>query len=166
MPGGNWRSWLLRLVLLLWGAQVAFLFWSLGPEVRDLARRLAHGQVGQVIRQADPFYRWLTALAQVMPPETSYVFLDDYEAGREIEARYHLAPRRHRLLPPGVPASFLFHALRQEKASFLIIRDRARPLGPGAQAALASPALKPLDLPGPGLVFRVDWRRLQGDFYD
>ncbi len=166
MPGGNWRSWLLRLVLLLWGVQVAFLFWSLGPEVGDLSRRLAEGKVGQAVRQADPFCRWLAALAQVMPPEASYIFLDDYEAGKEIEARYHLAPRRHLLLSPGVPASFLFYALRQEKASFLIIRDRARPLGPGARAALASPALQPLDLPGPGLIFGVDFQKLHGDFYD
>jgi hypothetical protein len=154
------------LVLLLWGAQVAWLAWFFGPEVGDLSRRLAEGKVGQAVRQADPFYCWLTALAQVMPPEASYVFLDDYEAGREIEARYHLAPRRHLLLSPGVPASFLFYALRQEKASFLIIRDRARPLGPGARTLLASPAVELLDLPGPGLVFRVDYQRLHGDFYD
>ena len=166
MPGDNWRSWLLRLVLLLWGAQVAWLFWSLGPEVGDLSRRLAEGKVGQAVRQEDPFYLWLAALAQVMPPQARYVFLDDYEAGKEIEARYHLAPRRHLLLSPEVPAGFLFYALRQEKASFLILRDRARPLGPGARAALASPALQPLELPGPGLIFRVDFQKLHGDFYD
>jgi hypothetical protein len=160
------RLWLLRLILLLWGLQVAWLAWHFGGEIRELGVRVAQGEAGEAIRQEDSFYRWLAALAQMMPPQAAYVFLDNYEAGKDIEARYHLAPRRHVLLPPEVPASFLFYFLRREKASFLIVRDQGRPLGPGARAAIHSPALRPLDLSGLGLVFRVDWARLHGDFYD
>lgn len=164
--GRNWKSWLVGGILLLWGLQVVWLAWYFAPEIRDLAGRVARRDVGQAIRQEDPFYRWLTALAAIIPKDATYLFLDDYEAGKEIEARYHLVPRRHILLSPEVPPSFLFYVARQEKASFLIIREREKPLGPGAQAATHSPAFQPVPLPGPGLVFRVDYSRLLGSFYD
>jgi len=105
-------------------------------------------------------------LAGLMPESATYVFLDDYAAGKEIEVRYYLAPRRHILLSPGVPASFLFYALHQEQATFLLIRESQKPLGPGARAAMHSPAFQPVKLPGPGLTFRVDESRLRWGFYD
>lgn len=160
------RVWLIRLILLLWGLQVLWLGWHFGPEAGDLARRISQGDVGATIRQADPFYRWIASLAPLIPPGASYVFLDNYEAGKEIEARYFLAPRRHFLLRPEVPPGFLFYALHQNQAAFLIIRDRAEPLGPGTQAALQSPAVKEIPLPGSGRVFRVDAAALGWGFYD
>jgi len=162
----NWKSYLTRTILVLWGLQIIWLFWHFAPEAGDLARRLARHQVGTAIRQADPLYRWSEALAALIPPDATYVFLDNYEAGKEIEVRYYLAPRRHLLLPPEAPAPYLFYVLHQEQASFLLIREGDRPLGPGVQAALRSQALQPVDLPGPGKAFRVDHRRLRWGFYD
>ena len=131
-----------------------------------MAQRAARGSLGGAIRQEDPLYRWATALATIIPESATYVFLDDYAAGKEIEVRYYLAPRRHILMSPAVPAGFLFYALHQEHAAFLLIRESQKPLGPGAQAALHSPAFQPVNLPGPGLTFRVDYSRLRWGFYD
>ena len=160
------RLWLVRLILGLWGLQVLWLIWHFAPEAGDLARRLAHRDVGAAIRQEDPLYRWTTALKAVIPESAAYVILDDYAAGKEIQVRYALVPRRHILLSPEAPASFLFYTLHREHAGFLLVRESPAPLGPGVQAALHSPAFQPLNLPGPGLVFRVDAGRLGWGFYD
>jgi len=165
-PRKTWRFWLVRLVIGLWGLQVLWLIWHFGPEAGDLARRLVRGEVGGAIRQEEPLYRWAAALKTVIPEQAAYVFLDDYAAGKEIQVRYYLAPRRHILLPPDIPAGFLFYVLHRERAAFLLIRESARPLGPGAQAACASPAFRRVNLPGPGLVFRVDADLLGWGFYD
>jgi hypothetical protein len=162
----TWKSWIVRGVLVLWGVQLLWLAWHFGPEARDLAVSLSQGDVGPAYRQQDPLYRWITSLAALIPPSATYVFLDNYEAGKEIEARYLLAPRRHILLSPQTPPGFLFYALHQEQATFLLIRDREKPLGPGAEAAVRSPAVRPVPLPGPGRVFRVDYRLLGWGFYD
>ena len=160
------RLWLVRLILGLWGLQVLWLIWHFGPEAADLAQRAARGSLGNAIRQEEPLYRWATALQAVIPPSATYVFLDDYTAGKEIEIRYYLAPRRHILLSPDLPASFLFFFLNQEQAAFLLVREIQKPLGPGVQAALQSPAFQPVKLSGPGLAFRVDDSRLRWGFYD
>jgi hypothetical protein len=165
-PAKSWQLWLVGLVLGLWGLQVLWLLWHFGPEAGDLARRAARGDVGAAIHQEDPLYRWAARLKTVIPENATYIFLDDYAAGKEIEVRYHLAPRRHILLPPDIPASFLFYTLHQERAAFLLIRSTQAPLGPGVQAALHSPAFHPVNLPGPGLVFRVDAGLLHWGFYD
>ena len=165
-PAKTWRLWLVGLILGLWGLQVLWLIWHFGPEARDLAQRAARGEFGgrhPAGRAALPLGHRLEA---IIPESATYVFLDDYAAGKEIEVRYYLAPRRHILLSPEVPASFLFYALHQEHAAFLLIRESQKPLGPGAQAALHSPAFQPVNLPGPGLVFRVDASRLRWGFYD
>jgi len=162
----NWKSWLTRLILILWGLQVFWLIWHFTPEAQDLARRIGQKTWGETVRQEDPFYRWLMRLAQVMPPGATYIFLDNYEAGKEIEARYLLYPRQRILLPPTAPPSFLFYAGRYYQATFLLVRDKNAPLEPEMQAVLPSPAFQALDLAGPGLVFRVDYSRLQGFFYD
>jgi hypothetical protein len=161
----NWRHWLFWLFSGLWILQVIWLGWYFAPEVQDLAWRLAHQRTGVAIRREDSFYRWLLVLAAIIPPRDTYIFLDNYEAGKEIEARYHLIPRRHVLLPPEVPPGFLFYALRQEKASFLIIREGDSPWE-SIEAVKESPAFHLLPVPGPGLVFRVDHQRLRGGFYD
>jgi hypothetical protein len=165
-PAKTWRFWLVGLIIVLWGLQVLWLIWHFGPEARDLAQRAASGSLGGAIRQEEPLYRWATALQAIIPESAAYVFLDDYAAGKEIEVRYYLAPRRHILLSPEVPASFLFYALHQERAAFLLIREPQTPLGPGARAAMHSPAFHRVDLPGPGLVFRVEASRLRWGFYD
>lgn len=162
----NWKFWLTGVVVTLWGLQIIWLFWHFAPEVQDLARRLGRQEFGSAIRQEDPLYRWSMALAALIPPGAAYIFLDNYEAGKEIEVRYHLAPRRHFLMAPEAPAPFLFSALHRQQASFLLIRDRNQPLGPGTRAALRSGALEPLDLPGPGRAYRVDYPRLRWGFYD
>ena len=161
----NWRRWLFWLFAALWIGQIIWLAWYFAPEVQDLAWRLSRHRTGTAIRQEDSFYRWLHALAAVIPPQATYVFLDDYQAGKEIEARYHLTPRRHILLPPDVPPSFLFYTLRQEKASWLIVREGDKPWD-SVEAVKISPAFHLLPVPGPGLVFKVDYRRLWGRFYD
>jgi hypothetical protein len=165
-PVNTWRHWLVRLVLALWGLQVLWLFWHFGPEAGDLAHRVARRDVGGAIRQEDPLYRWAAALKTVIPESAAYVFLDNYAAGKAIEVRYFLTPRRQILLSPEVPASFLFYTLHQERAAFLLIREGLKPLGPGAQAARHSPAFQPLAIPGPGLAFRVDTALLRWGFYD
>jgi hypothetical protein len=162
----TWRLWLVRLILALWGLQILWLIWHFAPEAGDITRRLALRDLGGAIRQEEPLYRWAALLKGVIPDHAAYVFLDDYAAGKEIEVRYFLAPRQHILLPPDIPADFLFYALHQEHAAFLIIRESQKPLGPGAQAALSSPAFHPVNLPGPGLVFRVDAKLLGWGFYD
>ncbi len=160
------KSLLLRTLLILWGLQIIWLFWHFAPEGQDMVRRLAQRDVGAAIRQENPLYHWAKALSAVMPPDATYVFLDNYEAGKEIEVRYFLAPRRHLLMAPETPASFLFYTLHQEQAAFLLIRQGDKPLGPGVQAALRSGALEPLDLPGLGRAYRVDYTRLRWGFYD
>jgi hypothetical protein len=160
------KPWLIKLLLIFWGLQILWLIRHFGPDGRELAWRLSQDRGGPVIRQEDVFYRWLTALAAVMPPSATYVFVDDYEAGKEIEARYHLTPRRHILLSPKAPPSFLYYALRQERATFLVIRATDQPLGPGVRAAANSTAFASMKIEGPGKVFRVDPTRLAGGFYD
>ena len=132
----------------------------------DVPRRLWSHSWGQTLRQEDPFYRWLAQVDQVLPPDATYLFVDHYEAGKEIEARYHLFPRRHLLIRPQVPPSLLFYILRQEQISYLLVRDPKPPLSPGLKAALAINAAEHLALPGPGLVFRVHPDRIAGGFYD
>jgi hypothetical protein len=161
----NWSRWLFWLFSGLWVIQIIWLGWYFAPEARELTWRLARQRTGAAIRQEDSFYQWLLALAAIIPPRDTYLFLDNYEAGKEIEARYHLTPRRHVLLPPEVSPGFLFYSLRQEKASFLVIREGDKPWE-SIDAVKESPAFSLLPVPGPGLVFRVDYQRLTGGFYD
>jgi len=165
-PAKTWRLWSVRLLLVLWGLQVLWLIRHFGPEAGEVAQRVTRQNVGAAIRQEDPLYRWATALKAVIPENAAYVFLDDYAAGKEIQVRYYLAPRRHVLMSPEAPASFLFYVLRQENASFLLSRNTGQSPGPGIRAALLCPAFQPVNLPGPGQAFRVDARLLPWGFYD
>ena len=158
--------WLLPLILVLFVLQLAWLAWQLRGDFQDLAHRGWHHSWGTAVREEDPFYRWVTTLKWAIPPQATYVFLDNYEAGKEVEARYHLFPRRHLLLLPDSPPSLLFYTLKQEQASYLLVRDAKPPPGPGLQAALNLGAAKRFNIPGPGLVYRVDPRLIQGGFYD
>ena len=85
-----WRLWVVRVLLGLWGLQVLWLAWHFGPEAGALARKIAHRDVGVAMRQEEPLYRWAQALKAVIPPDATYVFLDDYAAGKAIQVRYFL----------------------------------------------------------------------------
>lgn len=162
----TWKNHLFTAILCLWSLQVLWLAWHFAPEAGDAGKRLLLGTWGQAVREEDPFYRWIAQIKQVIPPRGAYVFLDRYEAAKEIEARYHLYPRRHALLLPQAPPSFLYFEVRRHQASYLLIRDLAQATGPSSWAALHSPAFHPVRFPGPGLVFKVDYRLIHGDFYD
>jgi len=160
------HHWLLRLVLVLFVLQLGWLVWQLRGDIGDLARRGWSHAWGPAVRQEDPFYRWVAELDRHVPPGVTYLFLDNYEAGKEIEARYHLFPRQHLLLLPASPPSLLFYTLGQNHVTYIFVRDPKLPLGPGLKAALDLGAAKRLNLPGPGLVYRVHPQRIQGGFYD
>lgn len=166
LSSGRFRPIWPALALIILGLQVASLAWQLRKEVADLARRGWHGTWGETVRKEDPFYLWLNRLKALIPESATYVFLDRYEFGKEIEARYHLFPRRHLLLLPDVPASLLFHTLRQYGVTYLLVREGQKPPGPGLRALLELGALEPLAVPGPGLAYRVDTSHIKGAFYD
>jgi len=159
MRGSGVKFWLLGGVLLAWGVQVLWLGWHFAPEAGDAAMRLVQGRGGEAVRQEDPYYRWLLELKKVIPPRAAYLFLDRYETGKDIAARYHLYPRQHKLVSPRLPASFLYFNLRRYQAS-------DQPLEPSTRAALSLPVFRLIKVPGPGLVFEVDPAALHGDFYD
>jgi hypothetical protein len=158
--------WLLALVLALFLLQLGWLTFQLSGDIKDLAQRTWRHSWGTAVREEDPFFRWVLTLDRAIPPRATYVFLDNYEAGKEVEARYHLFPRRHLLLLPQSPPTLLFYTLRQNQASYVVIRDPEQTAGSGLQAALNLGAAAPLNLPGPGLVYQVDPRLLKGGFYD
>jgi len=161
-----WHQWLLRLVLVLFVLQLGWLVWQLRQDIGDMARRGWSHTWGTAVREEDPFYRWVTELNRDVPPGVTYLFLDNYEAGKEVEARYHLYPRQHLLLLPEAAPSLLFYTLRQNNVTYIFVRDAKVPPGPGLQAALNLGAAARLNPPGPGLVYRVDPKRIHGGFYD
>ncbi len=165
-PKHRTTHWLLRLILVLFVLQLGWLAWQLRGDLRDMAWRAWHHSWGTAVREEDPFYRWVTELNRDIPQEATYVFLDNYEAGKEVEARYHLFPRRHLLLLPESPPSLLFYTLKQNQVTYIFVRDAKLPPGPGLEAVLNLGAAKRLNLPGPGLVYEIDPQRIQGGFYD
>ena len=160
------RHWLLRLVLVLFVLQLGWLVWQFCKDIGDMARRGWSHTWGTTVSEEDPFYRWVAELDRDVPPGVTYIFLDNYEAGKEVEARYHLYPRQHLLLLPESAPSLLFYTIRQNNVTYIFVRDAKTPPGPGLQAALNLGAVARLNLPGPGLVYRVDPKRIHGGFYD
>jgi hypothetical protein len=165
-PPPTGRHWLVRLVLVLFVLQLGWLVWQLRGDIGDMARRGWFHTWGPAVRQEDPFYRWVAELDRDIPPGVTYLFLDNYEAGKEVEARYHLFPREHLLLLPESSPSLLFYTLRQNHVTYIFVRDAKLPPGPGLQAVLDLGAAQLLNLPGPGLVYRVDPKLIKGGFYD
>jgi len=159
-------GWLLRLILVLFALQLGWLGWQLRGDLRDMAQRAWRHAWGNKVREEDPFYRWVTELNRDIPTRATYLFLDNYEAGKEVEARYHLFPRRHLLLLPESPPSLLFYTLKQNQATYIFVRDPKAARGPGLEAALTLGAANPLPIPGPGLVYQVDPKQIQGGFHD
>lgn len=166
MPASSRYPWLLRLFLVAWALQGLLVLWELRPEILDTGRRLLFGPRGAAVRLEDPLYRWVEELARVIPPDATYLFLDRYERGKEIEARYHLFPRRHVLGAPNLPPTYLFYLLRHYNAGFLVAHTAPEPLSPEVARAVNTPAFSPLPPAGRGQVFQVEVGRLQGDFYD
>jgi hypothetical protein len=162
----SWRQRLLGLVLILFVLQLGWLVWQFRGDLGDMARRGWSHTWGTAVREEDPFYRWVTELDRDVPPGVTYLFLDNYEAGKEVEARYHLYPRQHLLLLPESTPSLLFYTLRQNNVTYIFVRDAKLPPGPGLKAALNLGAAQRLNLPGPGLVYRVDPKLIHGGFYD
>lgn len=160
------RTWLPFIILALWLAQVGWLGWRFAPEAAELTERLFRGQIGDAMRHADPFYQGLAALADSMPPEATYVFLDRYEAGKEIEARYFLYPRRHVLLRPQASPAVLFNRLVQEKAGYLIIRRGNRAAALSYLEKPSHPAFQRLKTSPAGVLYKVQYQRLVKDFHD
>ena len=165
-PTSPWMAWALRLILVLWVLQLAWLAWHLRQEPADLGQRLWGQTWGEAVRRDDPFYRWLVDVQPRLPPEAVYVFLDNYEAGKEIEARYHLFPRQHLLILPASPPSLVFHTLKEHQASFILRREAQGPPGLGLKALLDLGAAQPLNLPGKGQVLRLNPQLITGGFYD
>ena len=74
----DWQPWLVKVFLGLWGLQVIWLMWYFGPDLAEVATKVGRAQVGATARQDDPFYRWATAAAAVIPEDATYIFVDDY----------------------------------------------------------------------------------------
>ena len=161
-----WRSKLLVLVVVLWLGQILWLAWHLRVEAGDLVGRLGRGSWGEAVRLEDPFYRWLLQVQRLVPPKAAYLFLDNYEAGKEIQARYHLFPRKHILRLPGEPPTLFFHILRQYQPGYLLLREGKPSSDTALDTALSLGAVVPLNLPGPGLVYQVNLSKISGGFYD
>jgi hypothetical protein len=153
-------------ILLLWLVQLGWLTWHFAPEALDLTQRLASGRTGEVVRQEDAYYRWLEEVKTLIPPGSTYIFVDCYEAGKDIAARYLLYPRKLVNLNPLATPSVLFEKINKEQAGYLVLRECN--LYPQWQFLFQpdNPVFQPLPASGPGLVFRVDPYKVTGGFYD
>jgi hypothetical protein len=163
-PGGHF--WPLTIILTLWLIQIVWLGWRFAPEGADLARRLIQGQIGAAVRQEQPFFQGLAELEKIIPASTTYVFLDRYEDGKEIQVRYILYPRRQVLLPPHINPSTLFDCLVREQAAYLILRKDMQPLALKFLEPDSHPVFRGVSISGLGTVYRVQHHRLVGGFYD
>lgn len=163
-PGQKLSLW--QVLLGLWLLQLLWLGWHFAPEALDLTRRLAGGRVGEAVRREDAFYRWLQELKALMPPGSTYIFVDCYEAGKDIEARYLLYPRKMVPLNPLASPTVLFEEIVKEQADYLVLRECN--LYPQWQFLFQpdNPVFQALPESGPGLVFKVNPRQITGGFYD
>jgi hypothetical protein len=155
-----------HLILVLWLGQLAWLAWHFAPEVVDLTQRLASGRIGEVVRQEDSFYTWLGEIKARVPDNSTYIFVDCYEAGKDNQARYFLYPRKMVSLNPLATPTVLFEEIDKEGSSFLVLRECN--LYPQWQFLFQpeNQVFQALPVSGPGLVFKVDPQRVTGGFYD
>jgi hypothetical protein len=157
---------IIHITTILWLLQVGWLGWWFAPEAKDIAVRLANGQIGESIRRHDPFFQWMEVLKTIIPHCATYVLVDCYEAGQDIVARYSLYPRRFERALPTTTPSVLFDLLAREQASFLLVRECNLPSSLNYLENRQNPAIVRLPISGPGLVYRVDYPRLIGGYYD
>jgi hypothetical protein len=157
---------LIKVIFVLWLVQLGWLAWHFAPEAFDLTRRLAGGRTGEAIRQEDHYHRWLEELKTLLPPESTYIFVDCYEAGKDIEARYLLYPRKMVNLNPLATPTVLFEEIKKERAGYLVLRECN--LYPHWQFLFQpeNKVFQVLPETGAGMVFKVDPRQLTGGFYD
>lgn len=157
---------ILQVILLLWLVQLAWLAWHFAPEAVDLTQRLISGRLGEAVRQEDPFYQWLGEVKELLPAGSTYIFVDCYEAGKDIQARYFLYPRKMVALNPLATPTVLFEEINKERVEYLVLRECN--LYPQWQFLFqpGSPVFQPLPESGAGMVFRVDPCKVKGGFYD
>lgn len=151
---------------LLWLGQLAYLSWHFAPETVTLARDLAAGRWGEALRRQDPLAREAEKLAAVLPPTAAYLFLDYYEAARDIKIRYLLYPRRQVRLEPRVTPTRLYAEIRRQQAEYLVLPRQVVFLGLDFLFQAEPEPFRPLTGDFDALVFQVEPQRLQGDFYD
>lgn len=157
---------LFQVILGLWFLQLIWLTWHFAPEARDIGSRLASGRTGEAVRREEAYYCWLKAIESLVPASSTYIFVDCYEAGKDIEAGYILYPRRISLMNPAATPTALFEEIKKRGAEFLILRECN--LYPQWQFLFQPdhPVFQQLPLPGQGMVFKVDLQKLKGGFYD
>jgi hypothetical protein len=157
---------LLYLILFLWLGQLGWLVWHFAAEAGDLVHRLVSGRVGEAIRREDAFYCWLEEIREMLPAESTYIFVDCYEAGKDIQARYFLYPRKMVALNPLATPAVLFEEIKKERAEFLVLRECNLYSQWQFLFQPGNPFFRALPEAGAGMVFMVDHRRLTGGFYD
>jgi hypothetical protein len=157
---------LIQIILALWFVQMVWLAWHFAPEAADLTCRLATCRTGEAVRREEPYYRWLEEVKALLPPSSTYIFVDCYEAGKDIAAGYILYPRKIDTMNPMATPSALFEKIKKEQAEYLILRECN--LYPQWQFLFQpdNPVFHRLAVSGPGLVFKVDLQKLTGGFYD
>ena len=155
-----------QLILALWFVQLVWLAWHFAPEAVDLGRRIATCRAGEAVRQEEAYYRWLKELEAVMPQSSAYIFVDCYEAGKDIEAGYILYPRKIVTVNPMATPTVLFEEIKKREARYLVLRECN--LYPQWQFLFQpdNPVFHPLPVSGPGMIFQVDLQKLKGGFYD
>ena len=160
------KTYLLRIIVALWVVQLVWLGWHFAPEAADLGCRLATCRVGEAVRREESFYVWLEKVKTLMPPASTFIFVDCYEAGKDIEAGYILYPRKIVTMNPMATPTALFEEIKEEGAEYLILRECN--LYPQWQFLFQpdNPVFHRVAVPGPGLVFKVDLQKLTGGFYD
>jgi hypothetical protein len=154
----------LYTLLILWLLQVAWLVWRFAPEAAELWPRL--WQVSARAQHGDPLETWLPAIAQVIPPEDTYILIDCYETGQYAKMRYRLYPRRQIRLEPKATPTLLYTMIRQEKARFLVVGGCNQAEHWHFLWQREPQVFRPVPISGPGLIFQVDPTQLIGGFYD
>jgi hypothetical protein len=160
------KRFLLRVILALWLGQLVWLAWHFTPEAVDISCRAATCRVGEAVRQEESYYQWLEKIKSLVPPSSTYIFVDCYEAGKDIKAGYFLYPRKIITMNPMAAPSFLFEEIKKEGAEYLILRECN--LYPQWQFLFQpdNPVFHQLAIPGSGMVFKIDLQKLIGGFYD
>ncbi len=153
-------------LVLVWLLQVAWLAWHFTPDGRDLTRRLGAVLSGAGLEQEDPLETWLEEVARLLPPTSTYIFLDCYETGQYAKVRYRLHPREQVRLDPKTSPVFLFDRIQRRHATFVLVGGCQTEL-PWQSALGADQTLfRPLASSELGRVFAVDPAIVQGGFYD
>jgi hypothetical protein len=127
---------------------------------------LASGKIGEAVHQEDTYYRWLRELREILPPASPYIFVDCYESGKDIEARYLLYPRKMVRLNPLATPSVLFEEIKKEQAEYLILRECNLYSHWRFLFQPENLVFQAIPVSGPGMVFKVEVRQVIGGFYD